>query len=65
MSMRSCSFALILAGGCLTSLWGQYTITTFAGNGTSGFSGDSGPATSAQLNAPGGIAIGSAGRLHR
>ena len=32
------------------------TITTIAGNGTAGLSGDNGPATSAQLNAPNGLA---------
>jgi hypothetical protein len=32
-------------------------ITTIAGNGTQGYSGDNGPATSAQMNAPQSIAI--------
>ncbi len=35
-------------------------ITTVAGNGTSGFSGDTGLATSAQLNSPIGIAFDAA-----
>lgn len=32
-------------------------ITTFAGNGTAGFSGDGGPATQASLNLPSGIVV--------
>jgi sugar lactone lactonase YvrE len=39
-------------------------ITTVAGNGTVGFSGDNGPATSAQLNDPDGVAVDSAGNLY-
>jgi len=39
-------------------------ITTVAGNGTLGFSGDNGPATSAQLDYPGGVAVDSAGNLY-
>jgi trimeric autotransporter adhesin len=39
-------------------------ITTIAGNGTPGFSGDNGPATSAQLNLPRGVAVDSAGNLY-
>ncbi len=40
------------------------TINTIAGNGTSGFSGDGGSATAAQLNDPNGIAFDSAGSLY-
>ncbi len=36
-------------------------ITTVAGTGASGFSGDGGPATSATLNKPYGVALDSSG----
>jgi len=39
-------------------------ITTVAGNGTAGFNGDNGPATSAELNFPEGIAVDGVGNLY-
>jgi len=38
-------------------------ITTIAGNGTAGFSGDGGPATAASLNQPAGVAVDSSGNV--
>ena len=40
------------------------TITTVAGNGTAGYAGDGGLATSAELNNPRGIALDSTGNLY-
>jgi sugar lactone lactonase YvrE len=39
-------------------------ITTIAGNGTQGFSGDAGPATSASLDSPQGLALDTANNLY-
>ena len=40
------------------------TITTFAGTGEMGYSGDGGPAVQAQLNGPFGVAVDGAGNLY-
>jgi uncharacterized protein (TIGR03437 family) len=39
-------------------------ITTFAGTGTAGFSGDGGPAANAQLSAPSAVALDNTGNLY-
>jgi hypothetical protein len=44
-------------------VWPNGTITTVAGTGVPGFSGDGGPATSAQLNEPHGVAFTADGTL--
>ena len=42
----------------------SYVITTIAGNGTAGFTGDGGAATSATLNTPIGLAMDASGNLY-
>jgi len=39
-------------------------ITTYAGNGTAAFSGDGGPATAAEINAPYGVTLDKAGNMY-
>ena len=40
------------------------TVTTVAGNGQQGFTGDGGPATSAALNTPSGVVVDASGNLY-
>jgi sugar lactone lactonase YvrE len=49
---------------CIREVSSSGDITTVAGNGSYGFSGDGGAATSAQLNYPFGVAVDAAGNLY-
>jgi trimeric autotransporter adhesin len=51
------------SNNCIRRISSSGIITTIAGNGTTGFSGDGGQATSAQLNSPNGVSVDSAGNL--
>jgi sugar lactone lactonase YvrE len=49
---------------CIRAISPAGIISTVAGTGTPGFSGDGGPATSAQLNQPTGVAVDAGGTLY-
>ncbi len=56
---------LTLGALSLSCAWSQqYAISTYAGNRTAGFSGDSGAPTSAQLSSPLGLTLDSSGNLY-
>ncbi len=61
--MRGRLLTLVLFAAEMVSLSGQ-SITTIAGNGTAGFSGDGGPATQAMVNRVVGLATDSAGNVY-
>src|ERR1700735_1829878 len=61
MTLRTALLPLMLS----LPAWGQtYLIYTVAGNGTQGYTGDNGAATSAELALPGGIAFDSSGNMY-
>ena len=70
--LQAQGIAIDLAGNIYISDAGNHrvrkisggVITTFAGTGVAGFSGDGGPAASAQLNSPYGLALDGVGNLY-
>jgi len=52
------------AGNCVYKMTAGGTLTLVAGTSRPGFSGDGGPATSAQLNSPQGLALDKSGNLY-
>jgi trimeric autotransporter adhesin len=58
------NFFIVDSGNQRVRMVSNGAITTIAGTGSPGFSGDGGPAVSAQLNNPSGIAVDMAGKVY-
>jgi len=54
---------VVTSGGCFSSALPVGSITSVAGNGTAGYSGDNAAATSAQLNLPQGLYVDGTGNV--
>jgi uncharacterized protein (TIGR03437 family) len=59
-----CAAVLLLPAWSRAQTDFRYTITTVAGNGAYGYTGDGGAATSAELSIPWGIAVDSSGHIY-
>jgi trimeric autotransporter adhesin len=55
---------VVTAGGCFSSGLAVGSITTVAGNGTNGYTGDGAAATSAELNLPQGLYVDGPGNIY-
>lgn len=64
VSITRFSLAAAALAATLAAQAPQYTIKSFAGNGTSGFEGDSSAATAAKLYSPLGLAADSSGNIY-
>jgi sugar lactone lactonase YvrE len=63
LCVSTAALAAVAATGAF-GVSGSDTITTIAGNGVQGFSGDGGPATSAKLDTPDGVAVDGQGNIY-
>jgi len=64
MNRRAIGVIISCLSFCLQAFGQSGVITTVAGNGTAKFSGDSGPAMSASLNNPYGVAVDTSGNVY-
>ena len=65
MAIRYPLIVLILSAASWTSAWGQtYIISTYAGNGVSGYLGDGSTVASAEFSSPEAVAIDASGNIY-